>query len=239
MSGAGDILPLNKGGPTRELDAGTVATTEVAMAILPHPATAETAPAKWSIPEWYKGIRFRSRLEVTYAKFLDAHRINWSYEPEGFELSGVRYLPDFHLPDIKTILEVKGILDEHDEAKLAALVPVAARLGILTILGIPGRPVRFKLCRPTPAMERIAQHDEGWAEVCSWDWHTASDISDDIAMVRCASCQSWYFIESSMSWQCTACDTYEGNGTFDLVHPGSEGWTCHDCPDCGVSGGMD
>ena len=42
MSGAGGILPLNKGGPARELDAGTVATQEVAMAILPHPAPAET-----------------------------------------------------------------------------------------------------------------------------------------------------------------------------------------------------
>lgn len=24
--------------------------------------------------------------------------------------------------------------------------------------------------------------------------------------------------------------------TFDLVHLGSLGWTCHDCPDCGAQG---
>ena len=203
------------------------------MNILPHPAPAKPFPAKWSIPDWYKGIRFRSRLEITYAQFMDAHRIKWAYEPEGFGISGIRYLPDFHLPDIKTILEVKGILDEHDEAKLAALVPVAAKLGIMTILGIPGNPVRFQLCRPTPEMESKAVLDETWAEVCSWEWSAKSDISDEVAMVRCASCGSWYFIDSSMSWQCTACGFYDGNGTFDLVHPGSSGWNCHDCPDCG------
>jgi hypothetical protein len=46
----------------------------------------------------YKGYRFRSRLEARWAVFFDAMGIDWSYEPEGFELSdGSRYLPDFCL----------------------------------------------------------------------------------------------------------------------------------------------
>lgn len=43
----------------------------------------------------YKGYRFRSRLEARWAIYFDAIGWKWDYEPEGFELDGERYLPDF------------------------------------------------------------------------------------------------------------------------------------------------
>lgn len=46
----------------------------------------------------YKGYRFRSRLEARWAVFFDALGIQWEYEKEGYDLDGVRYLPDFWLP---------------------------------------------------------------------------------------------------------------------------------------------
>ncbi|NLE11736.1 MAG: hypothetical protein GX630_09525 [Actinobacteria bacterium] len=190
-------------------------------------------PPKWSIPESYQGIHMRSRLEVRYARFFDQHHMAWAYEPEGFHILGVRYLPHFYLPEVHTIVEVKGVLDPIDVAKLAALVPAAARQGVLTILAEPGEPVRFRLCRPTPEMESIAVSDPAYAEVCSWEFRPQCDVSSDAALVRCATCGRWYFIDSSMSWKCTGCGAYDGNMTFDLVHPGSPGWSCHDCPDCG------
>ncbi len=197
----------------------------------------EPITAKWSIPEQYKGIRFRSRLEVKYARFFEAHAMRWAYEPEGFDILGLRYLPDFYLPEIRTIVEVKGILDLTDMRKLSALVPGASEAGILTILAEPGDPVRFRLCRPTPEMQRLAAQDNAYKEVCGWEFRPECDINDDAVLVRCAVCRRWYFIDSSMSWQCTACGAYDGNMTFDLVHPGSQGWTCHDCPDCGAVDG--
>jgi hypothetical protein len=54
----------------------------------------------------YKGYRFRSRLEARWAVFLDALGVPWQYEPLGFDLGGVRYLPDFWLPKIRTWLEI-------------------------------------------------------------------------------------------------------------------------------------
>lgn len=207
------------------------------MTRLPSPADTEAKPAhKWSIPEQYRGIRMRSRLEVKYAKFFDCHRVKWSYEPEGFQILGVRYLPDFYLPDIRTIVEVKGVLDPTDVKKLAALVPAAAKNDVMTVLAEPGEPVRFRLCHPTPEMERQAQEDPGIAEAVGWAFEPECDINEDVALVRCATCQAWYFIDSSASWQCTACGAYDGNMSFDLVHPGSPGWACHDCPDCGERG---
>lgn len=51
----------------------------------------------------YAGCRFRSRLEARWAVFFDTLGIRWEYEPEGFETSAGRYLPDFriHVPQVK------------------------------------------------------------------------------------------------------------------------------------------
>lgn len=56
----------------------------------------------------YKGFAFRSRLEARYAVYFDHLGIKWDYEPEGFELgNGLRYLPDFWLPDWGLWVEIK------------------------------------------------------------------------------------------------------------------------------------
>lgn len=57
----------------------------------------------------YRGYRFRSRLEARWAVVFDALGIRWQYEHEGYKLpSGKRYLPDFYLPDVDVLVEVKG-----------------------------------------------------------------------------------------------------------------------------------
>lgn len=43
----------------------------------------------------YKGYRFRSRLEARWAIFFDVMGFEWEYEPEGYDLDGIYYLPDF------------------------------------------------------------------------------------------------------------------------------------------------
>jgi len=56
----------------------------------------------------YNGYRFRSRLEARWAVFLDAAGVEYKYEPEGYKLDGVCYLPDFWLPGLDCWFEVKG-----------------------------------------------------------------------------------------------------------------------------------
>lgn len=66
-----------------------------------------------AIPTTYSGTSFRSRLEADFAAHFDALGLAWDYEPEGFELdNGMRYLPDFWLPQIRAWVEVKG---EHEQ----------------------------------------------------------------------------------------------------------------------------
>jgi hypothetical protein len=64
----------------------------------------------WSTPTNYRGIRMRSKLEASYAKYLDSISEEWLYEPERFFLEELQctYLPDFYLPRIDTYSEVKG-----------------------------------------------------------------------------------------------------------------------------------
>lgn len=56
----------------------------------------------------YKGYRFRSRLEARWAVFFDTLGIRWEYEPEGYQLAnGTYYLPDFWLPELAALIEIK------------------------------------------------------------------------------------------------------------------------------------
>jgi hypothetical protein len=61
-----------------------------------------------SIPTKYRGYHFRSRLEARWAVFFDTAKIRWEYEPEGFDVNGTWYLPDFYLADLHCYFEVKG-----------------------------------------------------------------------------------------------------------------------------------
>lgn len=65
------------------------------------------APTIKAIETVYKGYRFRSRLEARWAVFFDQLGIRWEYERQGYDLGGVRYLPDFWIPEKNLHLEVK------------------------------------------------------------------------------------------------------------------------------------
>lgn len=79
-----------------------------------------------AIQTFYKGHRFRSRLEARWAVFFDALEIEWLYEPQGFireadEVFAERicYLPDFYLPELGFWVEVKGAFNSDSAKRLA------------------------------------------------------------------------------------------------------------------------
>lgn len=86
----------------------------------------------------YKGYAFRSRLEARFAVYFDHLGITWDYEPEGFELgNGLRYLPDFWLPDLRLWVEIKPSYPDK------AGIEKATRLGqehhaVIMFCGPPG-----------------------------------------------------------------------------------------------------
>lgn len=68
-----------------------------------------------AIETWYKGIKFRSRLEARWAVFFDACGIEYEYEPEGYEVNGEKYLPDFYLPGLDAFAEVKAQREGYEQ----------------------------------------------------------------------------------------------------------------------------
>jgi hypothetical protein len=70
-----------------------------------------------AIPTVYRGRTYRSRLEAKWAAFFD--RIGWRHEYEPFDLGA--WSPDFLLPDLDTLVEVKPWVEfDRDTAFRAA-----------------------------------------------------------------------------------------------------------------------
>lgn len=65
-----------------------------------------------AIPGVFKGVQFRSQLEIRFATELEERKIRWAYEAE--RLGDGQYLVDFHLPDYKCWVEVKGKFEPRD-----------------------------------------------------------------------------------------------------------------------------
>lgn len=72
-----------------------------------------------AIETWYRGCKFRSRLEARWSCFANALDARWDYEPQGFIVGGRPYLPDFRLPN-GTWVEVKGAESELDHDLMLA-----------------------------------------------------------------------------------------------------------------------
>ncbi len=67
--------------------------------------TEQLAPA---IPRRIDGIQFRSGTEVRWWKMFRGLELEPRYEPDLIRLPLVNYLPDFYLPTIGRLIEVKG-----------------------------------------------------------------------------------------------------------------------------------
>lgn len=65
-----------------------------------------------AVPGIFKGVQFRSQLEIRFATELEAKQIRWFYEAE--RLGDGNYLVDFYLPDLRCWVEVKGRFEPRD-----------------------------------------------------------------------------------------------------------------------------
>lgn len=85
----------------------------------------------------YRGYRFRSRLEARWAVFFDALGVEWFYEHEDFPTDAGRYLPDFWLPGLGTIVEVKPYAPSERELRKAQWIVSHAGRAVLFVLSDP------------------------------------------------------------------------------------------------------
>lgn len=84
----------------------------------------------------YRGYEMRSHSETVWARFMDALRVRWIYEPQSIETRHGWYLPDFYLPACGMYLEVKGPSPSLAEIEKAA--DAEARTGRPVVFGHGG-----------------------------------------------------------------------------------------------------
>lgn len=147
-----------------------------------------------SIPTVYRGIEFRSKLEATTAALLDRVELEWMYEEEGFDLSGVWYLPDFYLPDNHMVLEVKGLLDAKSETKVTRLAEACAPQGIHVML------------LKNPRRRRVEGSDTLY--VCGDLVQAEGIVSNGVVLALCPMCRhaAWKLTKSKT---CPLCGRFE------------------------------
>jgi hypothetical protein len=82
----------------------------------------------------YFGFSFRSRLEARWAVFYELIGVKWDYEPEGYNLDGVLYLPDFHIERVGWI-EIKPVEPTKEETEKAERLCKATKESVYTFFG--------------------------------------------------------------------------------------------------------
>lgn len=111
----------------------------------------------------YKGHHFRSRIEARWAVFFDELRINWMYEPEGYIVRGVPYLPDFYLPVQDCFIEIKGPEPTDFERDKARWLCESSKKDAYIFFGAMDscNAIEFKMWRPPGETEAFPCEDEG------------------------------------------------------------------------------
>lgn len=168
----------------------------------------------------YSGVKFRSTLEADWAATLDSLDIVWQYEPSGITLpSGVRYRPDFFLPEIATWLEVKG--PHNERITKAEQLQEAVRHHPNCDCNSPSGDEDD----PGTCYDPYQLVVVGLASVRSCaDWYVIGSEKRESVINRCALCRKWYWCDSILGWGCRSCSRYQhGKEYVTWFHvPGSE-----------------
>jgi hypothetical protein len=121
----------------------------------------------------YGGFLFRSRLEARWAVFFDTLGIKWLYEPQGFDVDGRPYLPDFCLLLGKMLwAEVKPAIDADPDGVSRFRSFIAARGDrgvVLTDIGPDAEDDEYLLIGPQPGGDYW--EGRGFWAACGDDHH--------------------------------------------------------------------
>ena len=157
-----------------------------------------------AIPREYKGVEYRSTTESKVAEIFDKYGTKFIYEPEGYSLNGMLYIPDFYLPEIKTFVEVKGPIDS-DISKPRALLESLHE-------SLTEDKKRDYWWLPE-YMVVIIYSDGTFFSACDSD----EDIKSQrvlqythLYFANCFKCNKKYFVLCEKGYNCRACGHYEG-----------------------------
>jgi hypothetical protein len=156
------------------------------------------------IPTVYRGIRFRSRVEATYACFFD--KLGWIWEYEPLDLAG--YIPDFVLRFQKPLLvEIKGAFSIDQLDPFREKIERSGWTGEALLMGVS--PIDDG--HPHPLLGQIGEPLENG----EWLWSPAR------AFV-CISRGHLSVLSEDNSWDCRICGV-GGHGNLGVVERDPDG----------------
>jgi hypothetical protein len=168
-----------------------------------------------ALPTIYRGTPFRSLPEASWAATLDSLGVTWEYEPQTFDLpSGAKYLPDFHLTEIGTWLEVKGpgIPRIEKAFELGKMLACTCEIrscvctwpgGEMVIVGHPPKPIdpwadpEYRGLSNASKANLVRRHG-GFIQWTSTRRHNSW-------ITRCSGCARVTWIEGARLHRCPAC----------------------------------
>ncbi len=128
-----------------------------------------------ALPTEYLGYIFRSRLEARWAVFLTALEITWQYEAEGLDIDGTWYLPDFQLPELELLLEIKPYLGEHERPNHPVFDWQKRREGSALLIGDASYDFLLLRGEPWANFDEESSHNYGYDDPYEgftyWDDH--------------------------------------------------------------------
>ena len=149
-----------------------------------------------AIETLHSGYRFRSRLEARWSVFFETLGIEYRYEPEGFDLDGVKYLPDFYLPSLQTWVEIKPDSPSREEREKVIRLCLATNQIVVLLCGdvwLDNSAFGF-LSFDNETMTDIVEHYE--KDVPLVDWITSSDC----LIARYTGQKAWIDFDRGLVW---------------------------------------
>lgn len=118
------------------------------------------------IPTKHRGITFRSRTEARWAEFFHLAHVPSQYEPEGYDLGGDWYVPDFLLTFARIFFEVKPDVPTEREVRVATALAQQSRRLVVIAMGAPHPEVNLRAFSPSGrdmACFLVNEHEGGGA----------------------------------------------------------------------------
>ena len=158
------------------------------------------------IPTTYKGYRFRSRLEATWAAMFDLLAWPWLYEP--IDLAG--YIPDFILnfPPAPLLVEVKPAFAFNDLPQYGAKIAASGWDKDYLIVG--AGPLEPDGLYNVLGLITEQYYPDEHSNVMRW-WQS------EAILFKCLECKQYSVLHNDGYWVCRRCGGYGGKHHIEWI----------------------
>lgn len=140
----------------------------------------------------------RSKAEAQIASWFDKQNLAWQYEPESI-IGNVQYTPDFYLPSIDTIIEVKPLLFIREVERAVGIVESLLKTFVVLAPLRNGECEIVDMFGPLQFCDPINPGSENGG--VSWGWHSDSPEDRPVSFDDFRMDRSRFYIGAGCYWR--------------------------------------